>query len=180
MSTQAVHRLYLDFEKEERWLNEMAAKGLDLVRYRWGTYTFEQAEPGEWIYRIELLPESARKPASRRYLEFMAEAGVQTVATYLSWVYFRKRAADGPFDLFSDMDSRIAHYTRVLALYSALAATLTATTASGLHSVTSNGLNFFTLPLFAVQVALLVACAAYAVRIALRVRSLKAQRELFE
>ena len=180
MSTHVIHRLYWDFEKEERWLNEMAAKGLDLVRYRWGTYTFEQAEPGEWIYRIELLPESARKPVSRRYLEFMADSGVQTVATYLSWVYFRKRAADGPFELYSDMDSRIAHYTRVLRLYGSLTTALVATTASSLHSVTSNGLNFFTLPLFALQIAILVACAAYALRVAVRVRSLKAQKQLFE
>lgn len=180
MSTHTVHKLYWDFEKEERWLNNQAAQGDNLIRYRWGTYTFEKGVPGEWIYRIELLPESVRKPSSLRYLEFMREAGVQTVDTYLSWVYFRKPAADGPFELYSDMDSRIAHYTRVLTLYGSLTAALTATTVSGLHGVTSNGLNFFTAPLFAVQIAILVASAAYALRVAARVRSLKAQKQLFE
>jgi len=180
MSTRTVHKLYWDFEKEEAWLNEQAAQGENLVRYRWGTYTLEQGAPGEWIYRIELLPESVGKPSSQRYLEFMRDAGVETVDTYLSWVYFRKPAADGPFELYSDMDSRIAHYTRVLTLYGTLTATLVATTVSGLHSVTTNGLNFFTLPLFALQIAILLASASYALRVAARVRSLKAQKQLFD
>lgn len=59
MSAQTVHKLYWDFEREERWLNGKAAQGENLIRYRWGTYTFEQGAPGEWTYRIELLPESA-------------------------------------------------------------------------------------------------------------------------
>ena len=25
------------------------------------------------------------------------------------WIYFRKRVVDGPFDLFSDLDSRLRH-----------------------------------------------------------------------
>jgi len=180
MSTHIAHKLYWDFEKEEAWLNDKAAQGENLVRYRWGTYTFEQGAPREWIYRIELLPESIRKPSSQRYLQFMSDAGVQTVDTYLSWVYFRKPAADGPFELYSDMDSRIAHYTRVLTLYGTLTAALVATTASGLHSVTSNGLNFFTLPLFSLQIAILIVTASYALRVAKRVRALKAQKQLFE
>lgn len=110
----------------------------------------------------------------------MGDAGVQTVDTYLSWVYFRKPAVDGPFELHSDTDSRIAHYTRVLTLYGSLTAALTATTASGLHSVTTNGLNFFTLPLFSVQIAILLASATYALRVAMRVHALKTHRRLFE
>ena len=56
MSGKVVYRFYSDYEKEERWLNEMASRGWHLVRYRLGGYHFEQGEPGEWIYRIELLP----------------------------------------------------------------------------------------------------------------------------
>jgi hypothetical protein len=70
VSTTTIHKLYWDFEKEERWLNEMAAKGLDLVGYSWGTYRFEHGTPGEWTYRIELLPETPAKSASLEYLSF--------------------------------------------------------------------------------------------------------------
>ena len=31
----------------------------------------------------------------------------------LQWVYFRKKLTDGPFDLFSDIDSRIRHLDRI-------------------------------------------------------------------
>lgn len=30
-----------------------------------------------------------------------------------NWVYFRKKTAEGPFELFSDLDSRLAHVERV-------------------------------------------------------------------
>ena len=34
----------------------------------------------------------------------------------MRWVYLRKKAADGPFDLFSDYESRIQHLNRILCL----------------------------------------------------------------
>ena len=44
-----------DFEREEKWLNEMAAKGLSLVAVGLFNYTFEETPPGEYKVRIELL-----------------------------------------------------------------------------------------------------------------------------
>ena len=29
------------------------------------------------------------------------------------WIYFRKKTADGPFDLFSDIDSRVRHLDKI-------------------------------------------------------------------
>jgi hypothetical protein len=72
MTSKVVHRLYWDFEKEERWLNEMAAKGEDLVRYRLGSYHFERGEPSEWVYRIELIPSRPGSEAGRDYLSSCA------------------------------------------------------------------------------------------------------------
>jgi len=37
----------------------------------------------------------------------------------LRWVYFRKKAANGAFDMFSDADSRIRHLNRILILIGA-------------------------------------------------------------
>jgi hypothetical protein len=171
--------LYVDFEKEERWLNEMAAKGLDLVRYSWGTYHFEEGVPGEWIYRIELLPKDPHKPASRDYLDFMADAGVQTVTTYMSWVYFRRPAAEGPFELFSDADSRISHYRRVLTLFACLLAALVPTAVFVLASA-HGGLMPFVLPLAVIELALGAVLAVQTVKLARRVSSLKTQKQLYE
>jgi len=109
----AVWKAYFDFEKEEKWLNEMAAKGLNFVHYSFLRYTFEEGTPGEYIYRIELLKDMPSHPESRAYIKFMEETGVEYVDSYFRWVYFRKKAAEGPFDLYSDIDSRIKHYKRV-------------------------------------------------------------------
>ena len=43
-----------DFEKEERWLNEMALDGWALVGVGWCRYTFERTEPGEYTIRLEM------------------------------------------------------------------------------------------------------------------------------
>ena len=45
-----------NYEKEERWLNEMAMSGWALVHAAWpGRFTFEACEPGEYIIRMEIL-----------------------------------------------------------------------------------------------------------------------------
>ena len=44
-----------EYEKEEKWLNEMASKGLALVDYSIFRYSFEPCEPGEYSFKIQLL-----------------------------------------------------------------------------------------------------------------------------
>lgn len=100
----------------------MAAKGLNFVNYSFARYVFEEGNPMEYIYRIELLESLPKTPQSRSYIEFMEEAGVECVATYYRWVYFRKKRSDGEFDLYSDYDSRIKHYKRIAALLGSLSA----------------------------------------------------------
>lgn len=105
-------RLFINFEKEEQWLNKMAATGLNLISYKFGRYTFEEGLPGEYIYRLELLKGEPTDEQSSEYLAFMEESGVECVDTYMNWAFFRKKAADGPFEIYSDFESKIAHYKR--------------------------------------------------------------------
>jgi hypothetical protein len=42
-----------DFEKEERWLNEMAMNGWALCYVGLCRYTFEKCEPGEYTIRLD-------------------------------------------------------------------------------------------------------------------------------
>lgn len=111
---QIIRKLFVDFEKEEKWLNEMADKGLILTDYNFLKYSFEEGTPGEYIYRIELLNNLPAHPESRKYIRFMEETGVECVATYIRWVYFRKKKSEGEFDLYSDYDSRIKHYVEIV------------------------------------------------------------------
>lgn len=116
-----VWKPYWNYEHEEKWLNEMSAKGLALSSYSWCRYVFEDADRGEYKYRIMLLNNTARHPESQKQLAFYEEMGIEVVATYFRWVYLRKKATDGPFNLYSDIDSRITHYKRVAWFWFSLA-----------------------------------------------------------
>ena len=110
-------KAFMDYEKEEKWLNEMSAKGLAMTDYVLCRYTFEDCAPGEYVYRIELLDNLPSSAESQKYLDFMAENGVENVASWVRWVYFRRKADRGPFDIYSDIDSRIKHYKRIMTLW---------------------------------------------------------------
>jgi hypothetical protein len=111
-----VFKLFVDYEKEERWLNEMSAKGLQFSSYNLGNYVFEEGQPGEYTYRMEMMESHPRSGEGLAYIRFMEDAGVECVDTFWKWAYFRKKTADGPFDLFTDAPSRIAHYRRVASI----------------------------------------------------------------
>lgn len=113
-----IHKVYkiifFDMEKEEAWINEMAQKGFNFMENSVIRYTFSDGEPNEYIYRIELLKNRANHPESWQYINFMKETGVECISTNGRWAYFRKKEADGPFDLYSDIDEKIQHYKRNL------------------------------------------------------------------
>jgi hypothetical protein len=174
MSGKVVHRFYWDYEKEERWLNEMASRGWHFTGHRRGGYHFEQGEPGEWIYRIELLPADPGSAASQEYLSLLLDTGAEAVTTRARWVYLRRPAALGSFELFSDLESRIGHYRRVLKLLTTALATLVGC-AGALFVVSgeSGGLAF-QIPMVILALAMVV-LAVQAVRALRRARGLEAQ-----
>lgn len=109
-----------DFDKEERWLNEMAARGLCLVSVGWCRYEFVDCVPGEYSIRLELLKEKPMHPESVKYMEFLEETGAEHVGSYMRWIYMKKKKTDGEFQLFSDNESRIRHLTRIIQLIGVL------------------------------------------------------------
>ena len=92
-----------NFEKEEDWLNEMARNGWVLDGVGFCSYDFVRCEPGEYAVRLEM------HGWDEQYVDFMRETGADYVGRMFAWIYFRKKTEDGPFDLFSDIDSRIRH-----------------------------------------------------------------------
>ena len=109
METKTVYRLFAEwsFDKEEEWLNSMAQDGWTLKNVGFCKYVFERTEPGEYITRL------AMHDADEEYMELMRESGAEYVGRVLQWLYFRKKAELGEFELFSDIDSRIAHLNRI-------------------------------------------------------------------
>jgi len=115
-----IHKAFWNYEKEEQWLNGLAVRGLALTDYSWMRYVFEETEPGKYIYQVELLEKSPQNPESELYLRFLEDAGVEVVASYMKWVYLRKEAADGPFAVYSDNDSKIRYLKRVRCFWTGL------------------------------------------------------------
>lgn len=46
---QVIRKLFINFEKEEKWINNIAAKGLNFIDYSFSRYLFEEGTPGEYI-----------------------------------------------------------------------------------------------------------------------------------
>lgn len=103
-----------NFEKEEKWLCEMAAKGFALVGVGFCRYEFEKCEPNEYDIRLQLLNCRPNHPESQHYISFVEETGAEHIGSFGRWVYFRKRRSDGEFELFSDFQSRIKQLNRII------------------------------------------------------------------
>lgn len=86
-----------DWEKEEKWLNDMSQKGWQLVHATFGKFNFESGEPGEYTYRLELLENSLKSKESTTYLNFLNETGIEMVGKCKSWIYLRSKTADSAF-----------------------------------------------------------------------------------
>lgn len=96
-----------NFDKEEIWLNNMANQGWILDGVGYGRYTFFQCDSTEYTVRLEM------HNFDKNYIDFMRETGAEYVERIGHWIYFRKKASDGEFNLFSDIDSKINHLNRI-------------------------------------------------------------------
>ena len=110
-------RLYYNKEKETAFLNEMSQKGYALTGFYASVFTFDRCQPGEYIYQIDFTQGFFR--VSNDYREFMRDVDVEIVCLWGPWVILRKRAADGPFELYTDVESTINHYTKIRILFKA-------------------------------------------------------------
>lgn len=96
-----------NFEKEEIWLNEMAMQGWVLEEIGFCTYHFAKCEPGEYIVRLELAQDDTD------YRSFLEELGAEYIGRMVKWIYFRRKAELGPFDLLAGLDEKIKHLDRI-------------------------------------------------------------------
>ena len=102
-----------DFDKEEQWLNAMAAKGLALTSVGFCRYEFEDCLPGEYKVCMEFMENAPQGVESSSYIKFLEETGAEHVGTFYRWAYFRKKEAE-EFKLFSDCASRAKYLTRII------------------------------------------------------------------
>jgi len=110
-----VYRFFLDYEKEEAWVNDMAEQGWHLKRTMVGYFIFEKGEPGQYIYRNELV-----KGKKQDYYDFLETMNIEFVSKFGVWAYYRKKKSEGPFELFSDSSSKIKYLTSISRLFIAI------------------------------------------------------------
>ncbi len=108
-------KLYYDKDEEEKWLNEMSKQGLAFKKFFLGFYSFDVCEPEEYHYQIDLL--NNWDGNKEDFAVFMEESGVDVISQWYRWVYLRKRSVDGPFEMYTDTESKIAQYTRIRKLF---------------------------------------------------------------
>lgn len=112
-----VRKWFINPDKEEQWLNEMAQKGVGLERYSFCKYEFAEIKPGEYTYKIQLLEEASDTTKSQEYLQFLEEMDITCVTRDRQWIYLRKAAVNGPIELYSDIDSKLSYYKKVHYFY---------------------------------------------------------------
>ncbi|MCM0647838.1 DUF2812 domain-containing protein [Clostridium swellfunianum] len=104
-------RLFYDKDEEEAWLKKMSLSGWAFKKFWLGFYTFKECKPGEYNYQIDLLDNWNGK--KHDYADFMKDAGVEVVGQWWRWVYLQKKASDGPFEMYTDAESKIAQYSKI-------------------------------------------------------------------
>ncbi len=108
-------RMGYDKDKAAEWLNRMAEQGWAMTGYTLGFYRFAKCEPGQYIYQVDIAENLFG--VSEGYQQFMEEMGVEIVSIWGPWVTLRRRAEEGSFEMYTDVESTIVHYTKVRKLF---------------------------------------------------------------
>lgn len=105
-------RWFYNTDKETEWLNRMAEQGWAMTGFSCGFYRFERCEPGEYIYQIDVTEKLFG--VSEDYRQFMEETEAEIVSVWGIYAILRRKAEKGPFQLYTDVESTITHYTKIL------------------------------------------------------------------
>ncbi|MFF2449457.1 DUF2812 domain-containing protein [Neobacillus sp. NPDC058068] len=115
------YKFFLDFEKEAKWLNEMASEGYELVGKSLG-YRFRKSKPNHANIKIDY--RIFKKQADFvDYCTLFEDSGWEHLAGTKSsgTQYFKKVSKDADEDIFSDIDSKAGRYKRLSQMYLSLA-----------------------------------------------------------
>jgi hypothetical protein len=107
-----VFKCFLDFTKEEKWLNEMARKGYELTSNSFG-YNFKKITPEEASYRVDYRKFKSQKDFID-YCTLFEDSGWKHISGSKSSgnQYFKKISPNSDEDIFSDNLSKASRYKR--------------------------------------------------------------------
>lgn len=97
---------FLDFDKEEQWLNEMCGKGWEFQYTNGVIYRFSKCEPGQYIYQIDF-DEKQSKEGIGDYVAFRCSCGDQVVRRWKQKIYWKREKAAGPFEAEDNIAAKL-------------------------------------------------------------------------
>lgn len=113
-------KIFVDFDKEEAWLNRRAAEGWLLVGAGL-RYSFAPIAPGSAVVRVDYRPSMSAADFDD-YRNLFWDAGWQHMAgsRWSGAQYFASFSGDANADIFSDPASKAQRYRRAMTVTSAL------------------------------------------------------------
>ncbi|TDF89180.1 DUF2812 domain-containing protein [Paenibacillus piri] len=114
-------KFFINFDKEEKWLNEMAKQGFKLTNKSIG-YVFQPSEPENATIKMDYRTFN-KQDDFEDYRVLFEDSGWKHIAgTKGSGAqYFKKIDENGNEDIFSDADSKAARYKRISQMWISLA-----------------------------------------------------------
>jgi len=111
-------KITFDKDLEQDWINNWCQRGWAFTSFCAGVCTFAPCKPGEYIYQIDLMPGTGLRASDPEgYREFMEETGVEVLQRWARWVYLRRRAEEGPFEIYTDPQSKMDMYRRIRSMF---------------------------------------------------------------
>ena len=102
---------FVDFDKEERWLNDMCSKGWAFWHTNGLIYRFKECEPGEFIYQIDFDEGTSNKGTANEgvgdYVVFRSSCGDQFVNQWKRKIYWKRASSAGPFEEESNVAAKL-------------------------------------------------------------------------
>jgi len=117
-------KFFINFEKEEQWLNELASQGYLLVN-KSVRYEFQRGKPANANIKIDYRV-FKRWDDFEDYRALFEDSGWRHIAgtPKSGYQYFKQMDENSSDDIFSDVDSKAARYRRKAEMWISLAAAI--------------------------------------------------------
>lgn len=115
------YKFFTDFDKEEKWLNDMASQGYRFTRKTLFGYRFEFGKPENMAIKMDYRIFSRQKDFED-YRALFEDSGWEHIAGTKSsgYQYFKKAHKQGSVEIFSDVDSKAGRYKRLSDMWATL------------------------------------------------------------
>ncbi|MCQ2161164.1 MAG: DUF2812 domain-containing protein [Bacteroidales bacterium] len=96
---------FVDFDKEEQWINEMSKKGWRFWHTNGVIYRFKKCEPGEFIYQIDF--DEKQREGGEDYVVFRSSCGDIFVHQCKHKIYWKRKCVDGEFEAENNVAAKL-------------------------------------------------------------------------